>query len=76
MAESKCPKCESTKFETKPAKPDKSRFDIAFVQCAECGTVVGVQEANNINVRLNEIEKNIVNILSQINQKVVALQFR
>ena len=40
-----------------------------------CGAVIGVLESNNINTRLNEIEKNIITLLAQINQKLVVLQF-
>jgi hypothetical protein len=76
MAESKCPKCDSIKFEAAPAKPEQSPFPLTFVQCRTCGAVIGVLESNNINTRLNEIEKNIITLLAQVNQKLVALQFR
>lgn len=42
MAISKCPKCDSTRFELKEATISGCRFRQQFVQCASCGAVVGV----------------------------------
>ncbi|WP_294630333.1 hypothetical protein [uncultured Bacteroides sp.] len=44
MAESKCQNCNSTQFEiqTKEIKKGQDNFEFAFVQCAKCGSVVGV----------------------------------
>jgi len=44
MAVSSCPRCEGSAFESKPAQPAGSRFKVRFIQCASCGTVVGVLE--------------------------------
>ena len=44
MAISKCPRCEGTRFEMKEANVKDSRFKLTFVQCAACGTVVGVMD--------------------------------
>jgi len=72
MAQSKCAKCDSTNFEVMPAKPQGSNFEIMFIQCSECGAVIGALEANNVNTRL----KQIISILGQIDQKIIALRFR
>lgn len=45
MAVSKCPACSGVSFELKVAERIKgARFPPNFVQCASCGTVVGVME--------------------------------
>ena len=48
MAISKCPRCEGTRFEMKEANVKDSRFKLTFVQCAACGTVVGVMDYYNM----------------------------
>lgn len=48
MARSTCPKCASNRFETSEATPNKSAFKLIFIQCAECGAVVGVIDYYNI----------------------------
>lgn len=59
MAQSKCAKCGYTEFEVVDAEPRGSRFILLFVQCAKCGTVVGVTEAFNIGALLKSIEKKL-----------------
>jgi uncharacterized Zn finger protein len=76
MAQSKCPKCDAAKFEIKTIKPGSSKFDIALVQCAECGSVVGALESKNVSTRLEEIANQLLAILNQINLKLVAIQVR
>ena len=44
MAESKCLNCGNTQFEVKVATPEGSNFKINFVQCNNCGGVVGALE--------------------------------
>ena len=48
MATSTCNHCEETKFELVLQKPADSKYTFNFVQCASCGTVVGVLEERNI----------------------------
>lgn len=62
MTTSTCPKCENHTFEVKSAEPRGSNFVLFFVQCAICGAVVGVLEANNIGallIKQNEAIKRI-----------------
>jgi len=42
MAQSSCAKCGSRSFETVEASPRNAEGRVSFVQCAQCGTVVGV----------------------------------
>lgn len=51
MAESKCIKCEGTNFEM----VDSFNKSIKFVQCAECGSVIGVVETLDITKRFNDV---------------------
>ncbi|KAA4627384.1 hypothetical protein F3B42_08810 [Bacteroides ovatus] len=55
MATSKCPKCDSTRFEMKEGAINGSRFRYNFVQCAACGAVIGVVPFHNTNALLEQI---------------------
>lgn len=59
MATSKCVKCENTRFEMKQAQISGSNFILFFIQCASCGGVVGVVEAENISAKLTKIARKI-----------------
>jgi hypothetical protein len=43
MAASKC-KCGSSNFEVQEFAPVNSKFKWCFVQCAKCGTILGVTD--------------------------------
>ena len=59
MALSTCPKCDNHIFELVENSPINSSFKLNFVQCAKCGTVVGVMEYYNIGDKLTKLEKKI-----------------
>lgn len=59
MATSKCVKCDSTRFEIKQANISGSNFILYFIQCASCGGVVGVVEAENIGAKLTKIARKL-----------------
>jgi len=43
--QSRCPGCgEPDKFEAAPLTPEGATESVTVVRCAECGTVVGVQD--------------------------------
>lgn len=44
MAKSRCPHCQHTSFELKPAPVKNSVYQLYFIQCADCGTVIGVTD--------------------------------
>ena len=48
MATSTCIKCGSHSFEMIEAEPKGSNFVVMFIQCANCGGVVGVCDFFNI----------------------------
>jgi predicted nucleic-acid-binding Zn-ribbon protein len=56
MSLSTCPKCQSHNFEVKNVKPEKSVYELMFIQCSSCGCVVGVLEKENINANLKEVK--------------------
>ena len=68
MAISTCNHCEETEFEIVLQKPTDSRYTFNFVQCASCGTVVGVLEERNIGSLSNITEA----MLRRIAEKVGA----
>lgn len=59
MATSKCPKCEGTRFEIQIVSPTHSNYKLTFVQCASCGTVVGVLDFFNIGSLLQNLAKKL-----------------
>lgn len=59
MANSKCIKCDSTRFELKQANISGASFILFFVQCASCGGVVGVVEASNIGAKIDGLAKKL-----------------
>ena len=74
MAESTCPKCSSISFEAKHR--EKSNF--LFVQCSECGCVVGVlntphtdKQFEAIISKQNHHENLLVDILNKVLQILI-----
>ena len=59
MATSTCLKCGHTAFEMAESAISGLRFKRDFLQCAMCGGVVGVIEADNLNARLDAIEERL-----------------
>ncbi len=59
MATSNCVKCSSTSFEVVDSSPHNSNFKLQFVQCASCGSVVGVLEYFNIGALLEKLAKKL-----------------
>ena len=59
MATSKCPTCESSRFEMVEMSPGGSRFKVMAVQCSSCGSVVGVTDFYNTASLLEKIAKKI-----------------
>lgn len=59
MATSACPKCGNTSFESKDHTPQTSNFIVTFIQCAACGTVVGVMDYYNIGGLLQTLAKKL-----------------
>ena len=52
MAIPTCSQCEEQKFELVLQQPPDAKHAFSFVQCAACGTVVGVIEERKINEAL------------------------
>lgn len=59
MATSTCPKCDNTTFEMKEGRVQNSTFRLMFVQCKQCGAVVGVTEGFNIPVMLQKLAQKL-----------------
>lgn len=59
MAISKCAKCDNTHFEAVEANPALYKFKVTFIQCSNCGTVVGVLEYLNISATLDVIARKL-----------------
>ena len=60
MAIPTCSQCEETKFELVLQQPQDAKHTFNFVQCASCGTVVGVlEERNTIEAMLRRIAEKL-----------------
>lgn len=55
MATTKCPKCDSTRFEMKEHPVANSNFRIMFIQCASCGAAVSTTEFLNTNSLIRKL---------------------
>ncbi len=73
MATSRCPKCNSHEFETVVNTPRGAKFKFLFVQCADCGSVLGVLDALNIAdtlITLNNAMEGIQAEILAIHRKI------
>ena len=59
MALSSCPKCENHAFEIVPNVPKNSNFQLWFVQCKNCGCVVGTHENILISSMILDLAKKL-----------------
>lgn len=59
MAQSTCIKCGNGRFELKEQEPERSNYKYQFVQCTNCGGVVGVVEYLNNGALLNQIKERL-----------------
>jgi len=71
MAESKCPSCRSTRFEVVHApNVEGSKRAILFVQCAECGAVLGTLDFVNLGVQVKDLKENIHRLAERIRANI------
>lgn len=66
MATSACSQCKGSTFELVSQRPANTLLSFSFVQCASCGTVVGVLEEFNIS----EAIYNLGSILKKVASKL------
>ncbi|AEY66496.1 hypothetical protein [Clostridium sp. BNL1100] len=66
MAWSTCPKCNNHNFEVVEKSLAGTNYNLSFVQCLVCGTVVGVTDSNNFDNRLNELENKLSSLSGKI----------
>ena len=70
MAFSKCVSCGGMSFEIQQAEPAKSAFKVYFVQCAQCGGVVGIMDYHNIGAMLGKQNEAIKAIAQRVGAMV------
>jgi len=66
MALSTCPKCNNRIFATQEYSPIGSAYKLIFIQCASCGTVVGVLDYYNIGTLIQKQNEAIRQIASHL----------
>ncbi|MBN2487032.1 MAG: hypothetical protein JXB34_13740 [Bacteroidales bacterium] len=52
---SKCPKCENSEFEVVNEKPANSNYELIFVRCNKCFTIVGVIDYYNVGALIKQL---------------------
>ena len=63
MSTSKCPKCDSSSFENSKEMVPGYNYQLNFIRCAHCKTVISILENYNIGALLNGLaEKLKVNL--------------
>ena len=60
MAQSICPNCKGTTFEGVEKSIIGLRYRVTFIQCANCGCVVGVLNTAVLSNQITEIAKQAV----------------
>lgn len=66
MARSKCPACDSNRFELSTESPAKSRVKINLVQCVSCGTVVGTMDYYPVGTDVQKMAGEVDELKSEI----------
>ena len=65
MSQSKCAKCGHPTFEMVENTPERSQFSVMFIQCAQCGKVIGVQPNENVPALLHFMKDMLVEIMQK-----------
>lgn len=56
---SRCPKCETTEFEVVNETPVNSNYELIFVRCTQCQTVVGVIDYYNVGTLIKKLAQKL-----------------
>jgi hypothetical protein len=59
MSTSKCPKCESSEFEAVNEVPEKSNFELIFIRCTNCYSVIGVIDYYNVGALVKKLAEKL-----------------
>jgi len=66
MMQSICPVCQNTTFEVVENTPQGSRYKVMFIQCAKCGSVLGVQPYEYIPLLVHKVQKMLLEIMKRM----------
>ena len=56
---SKCPRCENTEFEAVNEKPVNSNYEIIFIRCTKCRTVIGTLDYYNVGTLVKKLAEKL-----------------
>lgn len=59
MNTSKCPKCENTEFEVVNETPVNSNYELIFVRCTNCLSVIGVIDFYNVGSLVKKLAQKL-----------------
>jgi hypothetical protein len=72
---SNCAKCGGMQFKLVEQSPQDSRFKVFFVQCSACNVPIGVMDYNNASVMLENIDKKILDIESNLSSRLNNIEY-
>jgi len=70
MATSTCVKCGSTAFEAAEVQPAGGSYKLVFIQCSQCGGVLGVQDYVHTKAMFVEQNRAIMKIAQVVGVNV------
>lgn len=72
MAQSRCMKCGGSKFEAVHANNlEGTTRAVLFVQCTECGSVIGVIDFLNISVKAEHIKNDLRTMMENLVERII-----
>ena len=67
VAQSKCATCGSGRFEAVHAQNlEGTKRAIIFIQCAECGAVIGVLDLVNVGIQVNQVKEDWLRLIERL----------
>ncbi len=71
MAMSKCPHCNTSRFEIAENSPASSQYKVFLVQCSGCGAPFGVMDYFNVGTLLKKQEKAV----SEMDERLKRIEY-
>lgn len=72
MAQSRCMKCGGSKFEVVHANNlEGTTRAVLFVQCTECGSVIGVLDFLNISVKAEHVKNDLRTMMENLVERII-----
>lgn len=77
MATTTCARCLGTQFEIFPHRLPNYDYEVSFVQCSNCGTVIGVTTIHDAGMLGKENQEKVAELkqqLSRVESRLASIQ--